>query len=149
MAGEDSAIEHLALVTGRSDKAEYLGRRLVRDRAASAREYALVVDAYVRRRGERFDAVIIESAARGGGYRTSKPFLRCSKTYFRRLQRARRSGRSSISRGVSRYRSRPQSILMIAEDAGEVIGTLQLTFTQCQPPSRNSASRSSWVSTRS
>ena len=58
-------IECLTIITDRSDKAAYLGRRLVRGRSASATAYAIAIDAFVRRDGARLDAIIVEGAKRG------------------------------------------------------------------------------------
>ena len=65
VAQDDGATACLTVVTDRSDKAQYLGRKLVRERARAAREYAIATDAFLRRDGERVDAVIIETARRG------------------------------------------------------------------------------------
>jgi hypothetical protein len=64
VVGEGDLAECLTIVTDRSDKAQYLGRRLVRETAGAARKYAIATDAYVRRDGERLDAVIIETCER-------------------------------------------------------------------------------------
>lgn len=65
VVGDDDLDECLTIVTDRSDRALYLGRRLVRERAGATREYAIATDACVRRDGERLDAVIIETCKRG------------------------------------------------------------------------------------
>jgi len=65
VVAQGGTTECLTIVTDRSDKAAYLGRRLVRDRAEGAQEYAIATDAYVRRDGQRLDAVIVEASKRG------------------------------------------------------------------------------------
>ena len=62
---EGDTTECLTIVAERSDKAAYFGRRLVKERASTALEYAIATDAYVRRDGERLDAVIVEMGKRG------------------------------------------------------------------------------------
>jgi hypothetical protein len=56
---------HLTIVTGRSDRALHLGRRMVREHAEGATEYAIVVDAFVRSEGVRQDALFVEMGAAG------------------------------------------------------------------------------------
>jgi len=56
---------HLTIVTGRSYRALHLGRRMVREHADDATEYAIVVDAFVRIEGERSDALFVEIGAAG------------------------------------------------------------------------------------
>lgn len=53
------------IVTDRSDKAAFIGRRMVRGRAASTAAYAIVTDAYVRHDDQRLDAIFVERAGRG------------------------------------------------------------------------------------
>jgi hypothetical protein len=65
VVGAGDATECLTIVTDRSDKAAYLGRRLVRERARTTVEYAIATDAYVRRNDERLDAVIVEVGKHG------------------------------------------------------------------------------------
>jgi hypothetical protein len=58
-------IECLTIVTDRSDKASFVGRRLVRQRGSGADEYAIVTDAYIRQASERLDAILVELGERG------------------------------------------------------------------------------------
>lgn len=76
VVGPEGRIECLTIVTDRSDKAAWLGRRLVRERSASARAYAIATDAFVRRGDERLDAVVVEAARRGEAFArvTAQPY---------------------------------------------------------------------------
>ncbi|WP_394834967.1 hypothetical protein LVJ94_51555 [Pendulispora rubella] len=65
IVGQRGATECIAIVTDRGDKAAYLGRRLVRERAEGALGYAIVTDAYVRRGRQRLDAIVVEASKRG------------------------------------------------------------------------------------
>jgi hypothetical protein len=86
-SGVDGGMQCLTIVTDRSDKAAYLGRRLVRENAASAEAYAIATDAYVRRDGERLDAVIVETATRGesAAQLVAQPYERNAAEPARRL----------------------------------------------------------------
>lgn len=63
--GLDGAMECLTIATDASNKALFLGRRLVRAKRETLRAYAIVTDAYVRREEQRVDAIIVEVSARG------------------------------------------------------------------------------------
>ncbi len=78
VVGPANTVECLTIVTDRSDKAQYLGRRLVRERAPRAVEYAIATDAFVRQNDERLDAVIVEVGRRGepAAYVVAQPFER-------------------------------------------------------------------------
>ena len=53
------------IVTDRSDRAAYLGRRIVRESAAALDAYAIATDAFIFRDGRRLDAIIVEAGTRG------------------------------------------------------------------------------------
>jgi hypothetical protein len=57
--------ELLRVVVGDSAEAQAAGRRLARERAATASGYALAYEAYVRAGGERRDAIVVETASAG------------------------------------------------------------------------------------
>jgi hypothetical protein len=55
-------LKKLTIVTDRSNKAAYLGRRLVREQGGD--EYAIAVDTFLRIDGVRHDAILVESGTR-------------------------------------------------------------------------------------
>jgi hypothetical protein len=80
-------MECLTIVTDRSDKAAYFGRRLVREKRATIDAYAIATDIYVRRDGHKLDAVIVEAAERGeeSAQLIAQPYERETRGPARRL----------------------------------------------------------------
>ena len=67
MAKTGDALQHFTIVTTNSHKAMHLGRRIVRESAPDADEYAIVADTFIRVDGERSDALSVEFGNREGG----------------------------------------------------------------------------------